>query len=110
MVVVYRMNKLTFALAKRLVKVPWVSLPNLLAGRELVPEFFQNEVNAQTLGPILLRMLEPGADHGDLIEAFGQIRNDLRRDASRSAASAIKQLLEQQGRPQSARTTTRSTS
>jgi lipid-A-disaccharide synthase len=49
MVVGYRMKPFTFWLAKRLVKTDYVSLPNLLAGRELVKELLQDECQPQAL-------------------------------------------------------------
>ncbi|MCS5931905.1 hypothetical protein LNQ03_11385 [Klebsiella pneumoniae subsp. pneumoniae] len=50
MVVGYRMKPFTFWLAKRLVKTDYVSLPNLLAGRELVKELLQDECEAPGAG------------------------------------------------------------
>ena len=49
MVVAYRMNPLTMALARRLVTVEWVSLVNLVAGREVVPEFLQERMTVGAL-------------------------------------------------------------
>lgn len=46
MVVVYRLSALTYALGKRLVKVPFVALPNLIAGRSVVPELLQTSPDA----------------------------------------------------------------
>ena len=50
MVVAYKMNSLTFWLVRKLVKVNFISLPNLLAGGKLVPEFFQSDCRADILG------------------------------------------------------------
>jgi len=44
-VVVYRLNRLTYWIAKRVVKTEFVSLPNIIAGREVVPELLQDGVN-----------------------------------------------------------------
>jgi lipid-A-disaccharide synthase len=57
MVVGYRMKPFTFWLAKRLVKTDYVSLPNLLAGRELVKELLQDECQPQALADALLPLL-----------------------------------------------------
>ncbi len=57
-VVVYKLNPLTFAVAKRVVKLPYVSLPNLIAGREVVPELLQNRVNREELWHTLELILE----------------------------------------------------
>ncbi len=57
MVVAYRVHPITYRLARRLVTVPWVSLVNLIAEREVVPEVVQDEVDAAELvrrvGPLL---------------------------------------------------------
>jgi lipid-A-disaccharide synthase len=53
----YRMKPFTFWLAKRLVKTDYVSLPNLLAGRELVKELLQDECQPQALADALLPLL-----------------------------------------------------
>jgi lipid-A-disaccharide synthase len=60
MVVGYRMKPFTFWLAKRLVKTDYVSLPNLLAGRELVKELLQDECQPQALADALLPLLANG--------------------------------------------------
>lgn len=54
MVVGYRMKPFTFWLAKRLVKTPYVSLPNLLAGREIIKELLQEECTPRALSEQLL--------------------------------------------------------
>ncbi|MDX1605342.1 MAG: lipid-A-disaccharide synthase, partial [Candidatus Competibacterales bacterium] len=57
MVVAYRLTPVTAWLARRLVRAPYFSLPNLLAGCELVPECFQDRVRPEVLGPALLELL-----------------------------------------------------
>ncbi len=49
MIVVYRTSRASFAVGKLLVRVPWISLVNIVAGEEVVPELLQEEVNAQRL-------------------------------------------------------------
>ena len=94
MVVAYRVAPLTSWLLRdlRLVKTEYFSQPNLLAGRRLVPEFFQEQVRPEVLGPAILEQLER-PDHVSLVEAFGDIHRTLRRDASARAAEAILELL-----------------
>ncbi|WP_165663813.1 lipid-A-disaccharide synthase [Metapseudomonas otitidis] len=91
MVVAYRLAPLTYKILRRLVKSPYVSLPNLLAQRLLVPELIQDaatpEALAQTLSPLL--------DGGEVqTEGFDTIHRALRRDASEEAALAVLQLAE----------------
>jgi lipid-A-disaccharide synthase len=94
MVVAYRLSWLTSFLLKRLklFKAPFFSQPNLLAGRRLVPEYFNDEVRADILGPALLEQLER-ADQAELVQTFTSIHQTLRRDASSRAAQAIVGLL-----------------
>jgi lipid-A-disaccharide synthase len=95
MVVAYRLGTLTSFLLKRLklFKAPFFSQPNLLAGRALVPEFFNETVRADVLGPAVLAQLER-ADRAELIQAFTVIHETLRRGASEQAADAIIQLMQ----------------
>ncbi len=60
MVVSYRVHPLTFQILKRLIKVPWVALPNLLAEEQLVPEFLQEDMQPELMGRALLALLEDG--------------------------------------------------
>ncbi len=93
MVVVYRMGALSFALVIRLLKIKHMSLPNLIAGKELVPERVQDDVRAEVLGPLLLEQLDNRELRDNLTQQFLQIHHDLRRDASAQAAAALLQLI-----------------
>jgi lipid-A-disaccharide synthase len=46
---VYKTNTLTWALAKMIVKLKYIGLPNLIMGREIIPELIQSELNALNL-------------------------------------------------------------
>ena len=98
MVVAYRVAPLTGWLLREmgLVKTDYFSQPNLLAGRKLVPEFFQEQVRPQVLGPAVLEQLER-VDRAELVAAFTEIHHQLRRDASARAAEAILQLRAERG-------------
>lgn len=95
MVICYRLAPLTYAIASRMLKVPYVGLPNLLAGRQLVPEFIQDQVTADNLAESiegLLRDLADGRVGADLIGEFELIHQRLRRGASERAAAAVLRL------------------
>lgn len=92
MVVAYRLAPITFWILKRLVKSPYVSLPNLLAQRLLVPELLQEAATAETLAQTLLPLLESGEVQ---TQGFDEIHRTLRRDASNQAADAVLGLLGQ---------------
>ena len=94
MVVAYRLSLLTTFLLKtlKLFKAPFFAQPNLLAGRQVVPEYFNDEVRADVLGPAVLAQLER-ADRDQLVQTFASIHATLRRDASARAAEAIVELM-----------------
>ncbi len=92
MVVGYRMKPFTFWLAKRLVKTPYVSLPNLLAGKELVKELLQDECEPQALSGALLPLLQGGADVESLKQTFLHLHESIRCDADEQAAQAVLEL------------------
>ncbi|MBL4610128.1 MAG: lipid-A-disaccharide synthase [Pseudomonas sp.] len=98
MVVAYRMAGLTFKILKRLVKVGHVSLPNLLAKREVVPEFLQDAATPEAMGPALLQLLAPTEERAETQATFMQLHEMLRRDADHAAAEAVLDLLRQKGR------------
>lgn len=91
MVVAYRLAAATAYVARRLglVKAPYMALPNLLAGRALVPELFQDEVTPAALGTALLRELDAPGRAAALIDEFRRIHAQLRCAGAERAASAI---------------------
>lgn len=91
MVVAYSVAPLTFRILKRMVKSPYVSLPNLLAQRLLVPELLQDAATPDAMA----QLLSPLLDNGDIqTEGFDAIHRTLRCDASSQAASAVLELVE----------------
>lgn len=94
MVVSYKTGWLTHAIASRMLKVPFVSLPNLLAGRELVPELLQHEATVETISERVLSCLRGGGDSGAQKQAFFDLHRQLRCDASATAAAALVHLID----------------
>lgn len=93
MVVGYRMKPLTFAIARRLVKTPWVSLPNLLAGRELVKELLQEACQPERLTQILIPLLSDDHQRTVLQDTFRQLHQKIRCNANEQAARAVIALI-----------------
>lgn len=89
MVVAYRVAPMTYRILKRMLKSPYVSLPNLLAGRLLVPELLQDAATPDALAQTLAPLLSGGEAQ---TEGFDQIHRTLRRDASTEAAKAVLEL------------------
>ncbi|WNJ78747.1 lipid-A-disaccharide synthase [Cedecea neteri] len=94
MVVGYRMKPFTFWLAKRLVKTDYVSLPNLLAGRELVKELLQNECEPIGLACALEPLLEDGAVTHQMHDTFRDLHQQIRCNADKQAADAVLELAQ----------------
>ena len=94
MVVAYRFGAMTAFLLRRLglVKVPYFSQPNLLVGRALVPEFFQQQVTAEALGAALAAELDDPQRAAELTRIFTQVHLQLRCGGAERATAAILQL------------------
>jgi lipid-A-disaccharide synthase len=99
MVVAYKVAPLTSWLLRdlKLMKAAHFSQPNLLAGRTLVPEYFQEQVTPDVLGPAMLEQLER-PDRDELMAEFRAMHAALRRDASARAAEAILELRDRRAR------------
>lgn len=91
MVVAYKVAPLTYRILKRLVKSAYISLPNLMAGRLLVPELIQEAATPDALAQTLLPLLDDGRAQ---TEYFDAIHRALRQDASAQAAEAVLALVE----------------
>jgi lipid-A-disaccharide synthase len=91
MVVAYRLSAITAFLLRTLglVKVPYFSQPNLLVGRRLVPEFFQEEVSGAALGAALLHEIDDPQHVSELSREFRTVHEILRRGGAERAAMAI---------------------
>lgn len=99
MVVAYRLAPLTAWMLRelKLMKSDYFAQPNLLAGRRLVPEFAQERVQPDVLGPAVLQQFER-TDRAELIAEFGRIHDRLRCNASARAADAVLELAAVRGR------------
>ena len=98
MVTFYRVTALSWALGRLLVRVPFYSMVNLVAGRKVVPELMQNEMSGERLAAEALRLL------GDA-EASAAMRRDLAETGRRlsgsadpveAAADAVEEMLEKE--------------
>ncbi len=97
MVVAYRMGPASYWLASKLVRTPWISLPNLVAGETLVPELIQNEASVDNLVRETRTMLYDDHRRRTLQDAFSHMHETLRLDASDTAAAVLARMLRQRG-------------
>jgi len=93
MVVAYRVNWLTYQLARRMIKLPYVSLPNILAGEEIIPECLQSACNPDTMGQKLLHWLDDEEAVSALMNRFRQIHRQIRPPAQGGAARAVLEII-----------------
>jgi lipid-A-disaccharide synthase len=76
-VVVYRVSRLTYAIARRLVKVPHVAMANLIAGKRVVPELIQQDFTAANIVQHLRQLLPDGPARESMMKELGAIREAL---------------------------------
>ena len=92
MVVGYKMKAFTFWLAKKLIKTPYVSLPNILAGKEIVPELLQHDCTPENIANHVLPFLE--GDNTELKATFLALHKQIRCNADEQVAQAVLDVLE----------------
>jgi len=93
MVVSYKLATITYAIISRILKVPYVALPNLLAGKKLVPEYIQAQANVENLSKEIHDfMVQDQDDSKQLIREFESMHAMLQQDASAQAAAAVLKL------------------
>ncbi len=93
MVVAYRLSRFTYHWMLRKLKVKHYSLPNHLTPEPMVPELIQDDATPEKLGQALLRYLQDDQAASELKQAFTQVHQQLRCDASVEAAKAVLGLL-----------------
>lgn len=96
MIVAYKLSPVTYWIAKRLLQVPYYSLPNLLAGEYMVEEITQKDVCSEVLVPKLLNLLSDDL-WANKLDVFNDIHLLLRQNANQSAAQAVVDYLKERG-------------
>lgn len=91
MVVGYIVKPFTYWLANKLVKTDYVSLPNILASEEIVPELLQEACTPEALAEKMLEFL--ASDNQALLDRFTQLHQGIRKNADQQAAQAVIELI-----------------
>jgi lipid-A-disaccharide synthase len=94
MVVAYRMAKLSYLIAGLLVKVPFIALPNLLAEKELVPEFIQEKANPENLSQAIVEFLSNENKRNALDKEYKRIHQMLACNANLQSANAVLDVID----------------
>ena len=90
MVVAYKLGRVTAAIVRRLIRSPFVALPNILAGRLAVPELLQENATPGKLASALLKVLRDGDQAAHELRPIAQ---SLRCGASQRGAQAVFELV-----------------
>jgi len=93
MVITYKMAPSSWWIGKRLVKSPYVGLPNILAGRFVVPEILQDAATPENLAEALVKLYEDKENAESVVEAFTDIHLQLRQGNAEKAAAAVIECL-----------------
>ncbi len=102
MIVVYKTSAASFAIGKRLIRVPRISLVNIVAGEEVVPELLQEQVNATRLERMGAALLDDPAGLAKMRAALARVEGQLGPPGgSERAADAILEALEPEARRRS---------
>ena len=97
MVITYRIPKLTYFFVKRMFYLPYFGLPNVLAGRFIVPEIMQDQATPEHLAHALQTWLEDKTARENLIAEFDRMHLELRQNTAQRASDAIIGLLKARG-------------
>jgi lipid-A-disaccharide synthase len=94
MVIAYRQSGFTWALMRSMLYLPYIGMPNILAGERLVPELVQDEATPAALAAALLALWRDEAARERQIERFHDFHHLLRQNTAQKAADAVLEVLE----------------
>jgi lipid-A-disaccharide synthase len=94
MVIAYKQSPVTWALMRRMLYLPNIGLPNILAGEPLVPEFVQEKATPEALAGALLELLHDAGAQRRQVEKFREIHASLRQNTAQKAAEAVLAVMD----------------
>lgn len=94
MIIVYKTNPLTFEIGKRLVKIDYIGLANIVSGGDVVPELIQGDVSTKKIVEVSSAVLDDENRYRDMKNKLGRLRSLLgEKHASVCAAAAINRVM-----------------
>jgi lipid-A-disaccharide synthase len=93
MVIAYRQSPLSWALMRQMLYLPYVGMPNILAGERLVPELLQDQATPANLAGALLTLLRDTPAQNRQVERFREFHELLRQNTAQKAAEAVLDVL-----------------
>jgi lipid-A-disaccharide synthase len=94
MVIAYRQSALSWLIQRRMLYLPYVGMPNVLAGEHLVPELLQDKATPAALAQALLTLLRDAGARRRQVERFHEIHLTLRQNTAQRAAEAVMKVLD----------------
>jgi lipid-A-disaccharide synthase len=94
MVIAYRQSPITWRLMRSMLYLPYIGMPNILAGERLVPELLQDDANPVALAGALLKLWRDEAARERQIARFHEFHHLLRQNTAQKAADAVLEVLE----------------
>ncbi len=88
MVVVYQLNNMTYQIVKRLVKVSYVALPNILANQAIVPELIQEQASGENICRTITQLLQPRA-YAEQLQALVTTKQALQQQSNHDPAASV---------------------
>lgn len=89
MVITYRMPALSWQILKRMRLQPYVGLPNILAGKFVVPELLQHDATAANIAASVLKLVNDQRESAQIRQAFTEIHTALKQNTAEKAAAAV---------------------
>jgi lipid-A-disaccharide synthase len=77
MAVVYRMSPVSYAIARSLVRVPFIAMPNIVLGRRVVPELIQKAATPDALAREITRLLDSESERAEVTDGLAEVRSRL---------------------------------
>jgi lipid-A-disaccharide synthase len=93
MVITYRMPTVSWQILKRMNYLPYVGLPNVLAGKFLVPELLQHNATPENISAAVMQLLNDPANLKEIKNEFTEIHKSLRQDSAEKAAAVVLSYL-----------------
>ena len=94
MVIAYKMAWLSYRIMRRMAYQPYIGLPNILLGAQVVPELLQDAATAQTMGAALLELLDAPRQRAEIGERFAGLHRQLRMGCAARAAAVLQELAD----------------
>jgi len=91
MVVVYKLSSVSYQIVKRLLNTKFISLPNVILGKEVVPELIQDNANGKNIANVAMQIIV--SNNSKLVSELRKIHTQLHQEASAQSAKAILEFV-----------------